>query len=760
MKFKKLIISSFLLAATAFGAHNSERKIYATDITNKSGTSVFRFPTSLPLADRACVMNSNRQITSSTVTSTELGYLSGVTSAIQTQLSGKASSSHSHVISDVTSLQAALDAKAATSHGHVIADTTGLQTALDGKEPTISSGTTAQYWRGDKSWQTLDKSAVGLSNVDNTSDANKPISTATQTALDGKQAVGNYITALTGDVTASGPGSVAATIANSAVSNAKLANMASNTIKGNNTGGSAAPSDLTATQVTAMLNSFVGDSGSGGTKGLVPAPASGDSGKYLKGDGTWGTVSATPSLTSTYVGYGDGSNLLTGSNLFKWDATNFRLSAGSYNFTPNSLLHIGGVLTDTPNFRISRASGSEASGIIMGFPTASSFDGSLAYLHGGTFDIRYGGNTNSQTMIRLSSPTLTLGNSGASTVNISPSTTNTAGFGTTWSNFLSVPVRIDAGLNLRYTLDSNSSSTLSRTSRPLQFASRGSAQTFNLPSGGASNTDGIVHVISKVSGANTAVTIDPNSTEKFNTSNGPSTIEMESLGDSVWITYDSLRPTIIADNRAPVVTNVTTNTTITQKHRDMIVLCDVTSGNVTVTGYTISGTRGWKVTLKKTDTSTNTCTYTAASGTGDGSSVVLYTQNEIASVMQDGTDTFLTSRPNSSTAYTPTLTNVTNLDASTAYECQASRNGSTVTQSCKVDVDPTAAGATKLGISLKFPSNFTADNQLAGTCFASGVAGQGAAVLADATNDRAEVNWVAVDLTNQSMYCNFTYQMR
>lgn len=61
---------------------------------------------------------------------------------------------------------------------------TATQTALNAKEPTISAGTTAQYWRGDKSWQTLDKSAVGLSNVDNTSDLNKPISTATQTALD------------------------------------------------------------------------------------------------------------------------------------------------------------------------------------------------------------------------------------------------------------------------------------------------------------------------------------------------------------------------------------------------------------------------------------------------------------------------------------------------------------------------------------------------------------------------------------------------
>ena len=64
------------------------------------------------------------------------------------------------------------------------------QAALNGKEATIVSGTSAQYWRGDKVWTTLDKAAVGLNNVDNTSDANKPISTATQTALNGAAAAG------------------------------------------------------------------------------------------------------------------------------------------------------------------------------------------------------------------------------------------------------------------------------------------------------------------------------------------------------------------------------------------------------------------------------------------------------------------------------------------------------------------------------------------------------------------------------------------
>lgn len=50
---------------------------------------------------------------------------------------------------------------------------------------------------------------------------------------------------------------------------------------------SSAWSSRTPTQVTADLIAFVGDSGSGGTKGLVPAPGVGDATKLLRGDGTW-----------------------------------------------------------------------------------------------------------------------------------------------------------------------------------------------------------------------------------------------------------------------------------------------------------------------------------------------------------------------------------------------------------------------------------------------------------------------------------------
>jgi hypothetical protein len=63
-----------------------------------------------------------------------------------------------------------------------------MTTALAGKEAAFAAGTTSQYRRGDKTWQTLDKTAVGLANVDNTADSAKPLSTAMTTALAGKEA--------------------------------------------------------------------------------------------------------------------------------------------------------------------------------------------------------------------------------------------------------------------------------------------------------------------------------------------------------------------------------------------------------------------------------------------------------------------------------------------------------------------------------------------------------------------------------------------
>ena len=111
--------------------------------------------------------------------------------------------------------------------------------------------------------------------------------------------------------------------------------------------------------------------------------------------------------------------------------------------------------------------------------------------------------------------------------------------------------------------------------------------------------------------------------------------------------------------------------------------------------------------------------------------------------------------------YTPTLTNVANLSASTAYECQYMRIGTTTALvSGRVDIDPILpATQTQLGISLPIASNIGATEDCAGTAFAPNIAGQGAAIIGDAANDRAEMDWVSGDTTNQAMFFVFAYQV-
>ena len=160
------------------------------------------------------------------VSATEIGYLNGVTSEIQTQLTQKTTDLDNHAL-DTTSIHGIADTaelatktyadSAVTTHQndstnvHGIVDTAALATltgteTLTGKTIALGSntvsGTTAQFNTAitDGDFATLAgtetltnktitspaglvKADVGLENVDNTTDANKPVSTATQTAL-------------------------------------------------------------------------------------------------------------------------------------------------------------------------------------------------------------------------------------------------------------------------------------------------------------------------------------------------------------------------------------------------------------------------------------------------------------------------------------------------------------------------------------------------------------------------------------------------
>ena len=124
-------------------------------------------------------LNGNITLPSTTsigdVSSTELSYVNGVTSAIQTQLDGKQATVLN--VSDV-------------EIGYLDGVTSSIQTQLDAKSTDSKTETLTNKTLTSPVINTptgITKSDVGLGNVDNTADSNKPVSTATQTALDGKE---------------------------------------------------------------------------------------------------------------------------------------------------------------------------------------------------------------------------------------------------------------------------------------------------------------------------------------------------------------------------------------------------------------------------------------------------------------------------------------------------------------------------------------------------------------------------------------------
>lgn len=143
---------------------------------------------------------------------------------------------------------------------------------------TPATNTCGLYWNStDSVWENKTpanaRTALGLGTLATQNGTFSGTSSGTNT--------GDQTITLTGDVTGSGTGSFAATIANDAVTNAKLSNMATATIKGRTTAGTGDPEDLTAAQATALLDTFTSSA-----KGLAPASGGGTT-NFLRADGTW-----------------------------------------------------------------------------------------------------------------------------------------------------------------------------------------------------------------------------------------------------------------------------------------------------------------------------------------------------------------------------------------------------------------------------------------------------------------------------------------
>jgi hypothetical protein len=131
----------------------------------------------------------------SNVTPGSLDSLSEVVSAFQsadstlngaiTSLASSASSGLAAETSAREAADSALDARLDTAESDINAIESAA-TTLAGRV-TTAEGSLSSHTAATNNPHSVTKAQVGLGNVDNTSDANKPVSTATQSALDGKQ---------------------------------------------------------------------------------------------------------------------------------------------------------------------------------------------------------------------------------------------------------------------------------------------------------------------------------------------------------------------------------------------------------------------------------------------------------------------------------------------------------------------------------------------------------------------------------------------
>ncbi|MCX6106950.1 MAG: hypothetical protein NTY08_14085, partial [Proteobacteria bacterium] len=205
------------------------------------------------------------------------------------------------------------------------------------------------------------------------------LSSADWTTFNTKQASGNYITALTGDITLSGftSGSAAATLAT--VATAGTATKVTYDAKGRvNSGTSLTAADIpahsaalissgtlavanggTGVSSTTASSVFAGPtSGSGapsfrtlvagdypamigangstaGTAGAVPGPLAADNVKFLRGDGTWAAPTAAAAGATNQIQY-NSSGALTGNSNFVYSGGN----VGIGTTTPSDLLEV------------------------------------------------------------------------------------------------------------------------------------------------------------------------------------------------------------------------------------------------------------------------------------------------------------------------------------------------------------------------------------------------------------------------------------
>ena len=183
------VLNTLSELSDALGDDANFASTVATQLTAKADASVVqgaltaidtKAPLNSPTFTGGVVLPSTTTI--GLVSEAELGYVNGVTSNIQVQIDNKAPLAGPIFTGSVTlPATTSIGEVSNTEIGYVNGVTSSIQAQIDLKAPLASpvfTGTVGGITKG----------MVGLSNVDDTTDLLKPISTATQTALDLKAA--------------------------------------------------------------------------------------------------------------------------------------------------------------------------------------------------------------------------------------------------------------------------------------------------------------------------------------------------------------------------------------------------------------------------------------------------------------------------------------------------------------------------------------------------------------------------------------------
>ena len=109
-------------------------------------------------------------------------------------------------------------------------------------------------------------------------------------------------------------------------------------------------------------------------------------------------------------------------------------------------------------------------------------------------------------------------------------------------------------------------------------------------------------------------------------------------------------------------------------------------------------------------------------------------------------------------SYTPTFVGVTNVDGTALVAASWVRSGDVVRVDIELDVDPTAAAATEVGVELPVASAIASAGDVSG--IASGGSGVVGFVAGDAANDRAALSFTAGGTAAERWRASFSYSIR